>query len=105
MASDMLSVIAQAEAECEEKIKLQTEKAQKAHDIAQQKAKELYDAVVGEAKKAAEDRLNQARDYAGILTEEQQKRTAETIDSIRSENAAKESPAVLAVSKKILELS
>lgn len=105
MASEILSAIATAQAECEEKIRLQREKAQQAESIAKNKADEIYNALISEAKQTAEGRLSQAKEYADVLADEQRKRTEEEINAMKKAIASKESPTVLAVAKKILELS
>jgi len=105
MASEILSRVAEAELECEKKIKAQKEKAQQAATIARQKAEEQYADEIAKAKASAESRLAQAAEYAGVLKAEQMKRTEEEIAALKANCQSKESPVVLALSKKILELA
>lgn len=105
MASEILSRVAAAELECENKLKTQREKASQATAMAKAKADDNCAEKIAEAKESAKARLDQAAEYAEVLKKEQQTRTDEEIANLKSGCLSKESPVVLALSKKILELA
>lgn len=105
MASEILSRVAQAELECEEKINSTRQTADRASEIAKRKAEEKYNEMMAEAKESAKSRLQQANEYADVIRSERQKRTEEEIDELKKQCQSKESPTVLELSKKILELA